>query len=98
MLALIDEYNIVTLPVAGEAGKLADVYVNEGVIPVKYRYDGLHIAIATINDLNYVFSLNFRHINKIKTKTMTSSINIREGYKPIIIASPMEATEDDENE
>jgi len=98
MLALINEYNIVTLPVAGEAGKLADVYVNEGVIPVKYRYDGLHIAIATINDLNYVFSLNFKHINKIKTKTMTNSINIREGYKPIIIASPMEAIEDDENE
>ena len=90
MLALIGEYNIVVLEDEEEARELADIYVNEGVMPEKYRYDGLHIACATINDLEYVFSLNFQHINKVKTKTMTSHINIREGYKPVTIASPME--------
>ena len=90
MLALIAEYNIEVFNAADEARQLADIYVNDGVIPAKYRYDGLHIAVATINDLEYIFSLNFKHINKIKTKAMTSQINIREGYRPIIIASPME--------
>jgi len=96
MLALIDEYNIVVLPASDEAVELANKYVNEGVIPVKYRYDGLHIAVATTNDLEYVFSLNYEHINKLKTKTMTGNINIREGYKPITIASPMEVVEYEE--
>ena len=98
MLALITEYDITVLPASDEARKLADIYVNEGIISAKYRYDGLHIAVTTTNDLDYIFSLNFKHINKVKTKTMTSLINVREGYKPIIIASPMEVIEDDENE
>ena len=98
MLALIKEYGITILPNDEESEILAAIYVKEGIVPAKYLYDGLHIAIATVNNLDYIFSLNFKHINKVKTKTMTGLINIREGYKPIIIASPMEVTEDDENE
>ena len=98
MLELIGEYNITVIPGDNESQDLTDKYVNEGVIPAKYRYDGLHIAIATINDLEYVFSSNFEHINKVKTKTMTGLVNVREGYKPITIASPMEMIEHDENE
>ena len=98
MLSLIEEYGVTVLPADDETQALADIYVGEGVIPAKYRYDGLHIAAATINDLEYVFSLNFKHINKVKTKTMTGLINVRQGYKPIIIASPMEVIDDDEDE
>ena len=90
MLTLITKYNIKVLDYSDEAQDLADIYVNEGVIPEKYSYDGLHIACASVNDLEFIFSLNFQHINKLKTKTMTSNINIREGYKPIAIVSPME--------
>lgn len=50
-------------------------------------------GMATINDLEYIFSLNFQHTNKLKTKTMTGNINIRLGYKPIYICSPMEVVE-----
>jgi len=98
MLALIVEYNIKVLEDSEEARRLADVYVNEGIIPARYRYDALHIAISAINDLEYVFSLNFKHINKIKTKTMTGNVNIMQGYKPIVIASPSEVVDNDENE
>jgi predicted nucleic acid-binding protein len=96
MLGLNTEYNIKVLGVEDEAERLAEIYVNEGVIPARFTYDGLHIAVATTNDLEYVFSLNFKHINKVKTKTMTSIINVREGYRPVTIASPMEVVEDDE--
>ena len=95
MLGLISGYDVKVLKVKYEAERLAEIYVNEGVIPAKFIYDGLHIAIATINDLECIFSLNFKHINKLKTKTMTSVINVREGYRQIIIASPMEVEEDD---
>jgi len=98
MLALITEYNITVLPASDEADILADIYIDERIISDTHRYDSLHIAVTTTNDLEYIFSLNFKHINKIKTKTMTSLINIREGYKPIVIASPMEAIENEEKQ
>ena len=96
MLGLTAEYGIKVLDVSDEAKILGDIYVKEGVIPARFAYDALHIACATANDLDYIFSLNFKHINKLKTKTMTSNINIREGYRPVTIASPMEVIEDDE--
>ena len=96
MLTLINKYDISVLNISDEARELADIYVKDGIIPFKYIYDGLHIACATVNDLEYIFSLNFKHINKLKTKTMTSNTNIREGYRPVIIASPMEVVDVDE--
>jgi predicted nucleic acid-binding protein len=92
MLNLLEKYSVNLLDATHEleAEKLMEIYVTEKMIPENYKYDGLHIAIASINDLDYILSLNFQHINKLKTKTMTDVINIREGYKKIIICSPME--------
>jgi len=98
MLALIDEYNITVIPGDDEARRLSEVYINAGIIPAVQSYDSLHIAIATINDLDYIFSFNFKHINRIKTKAMTSAINLSEGYKPITITTPREVVEHDDNE
>ena len=95
MLGLIPQYGIMVLDISDEARYLAEMYVNEGIIPAKFVYDGYHIACASVNDMEYVFSLNFKHINKIKTKTMTSIINLREGYRPVTIASPMEVVDDE---
>ena len=93
MLALITEYNINVLDYSDEAQDLADIYINEGVIPASKRLDSLHISIAAVNDLQYIFSFNFQHINRVKTKTMTNLINAREGYKSITITVPSEVIE-----
>jgi predicted nucleic acid-binding protein len=98
MLALIGEYNIAIISADVEADRLADIYVSEGVIPAAKRYDGLHISIATINELDCIFSFNFKHINRLKTKTFTALINVKEGYKPITIATPGEVVEHGDDE
>lgn len=90
MLDLVGEYGMVILPVAPEAASLAGMYVSEGVIPAKYRTDSIHIAVTTVEDLDFIVSYNFKHIVKRKTVTMTEGINIREGYKRIGIFSPTE--------
>jgi len=95
MFSLISQYSIITLPVTEEARRLADIYVNEGIIPEKYPTDALHIALSTVNDLDYIVSFNFRHIVKLKTITMTESINMRENYKRIGIFSPTEVIDYD---
>jgi predicted nucleic acid-binding protein len=98
MLALIAEYRIVVLAPNDESVKLANIYVNEGIIPVKYRTDGLHIAIASVNDLDMIVSMNFQHIVKRKTKLATASINALNGYRQIEIVSPMEVVENEDIE
>jgi len=95
MMSLITEYNIAVLAPSDEAVKIADIYVEEGIIPKKYRTDGLHIAIATVNDLDIIISMNFRHIVKRRTILATGKINNLNGYRAIEIYSPMEVIEDE---
>ena len=93
MMSLLTKYNIPVLNMSDEADRLADVYVAEGVIPQKYRTDGLHIAIATVYDLDMIISMNFEHIVKRKTIKMTECINTINGYRAIEIYSPMGVVE-----
>lgn len=90
MLDLIKEYNITVFRRSVEVNELAALYQDEGVLPKRSTTDARHIAIATINDMDMILSLNFEHIVRKKTVLMTGNINIQQGYKPVDIRSPME--------
>ncbi len=90
MLGLIQEYGISYLPASGEAESLADAYVAEGIMSAKYATDALHIAAATVHEMDLIVSYNFKHIVKLKTVTLTEAVNLREGYRKIRIFSPTE--------
>jgi predicted nucleic acid-binding protein len=93
MIALIGKYGITALALNDEAEQLADAYVEQGVIPTKYRTDGIHIAVAAVNDLDMIISMNFQHIVKRKTKIRTGSINALNGYRAVEICTPMEVND-----
>ncbi|MDR1329570.1 MAG: PIN domain-containing protein [Oscillospiraceae bacterium] len=95
MLNLITEYGVTVLQQSGEAVDLAEAYVAAGVIPEKYRTDGLHIATAAVYDMDIIVSLNFTHIVKRKTKLATPGINALRGYRSVEIYNPMEVINDD---
>lgn len=95
MLNLISEFGISTLEESKEAQDLADVYIDAGIIPAKFKLDGIHIAITAINNIDCIISLNFRHINKLKTKTATEVIHKVKGYNSPYICTPMEVFEDE---
>ena len=95
MFSLIDEYSITVLSASEEAERLADIYVSAGVIPLKYRTDGVHIAVAAVNDLDMIISMNFQHIVKRKTKLLTGNINTINGYRAVEIFNPMEVVENE---
>jgi len=97
MLALIGQYGISVLGLDKEAEQLADAYVEQGIIPVKYRTDGVHIAVAAVNDLDMIISMNFQHIVKRKTKLGTGSINALNGYRAVEVYNPMEVSDDESN-
>jgi hypothetical protein len=90
MLSLIGKYGISVIGITDEADRLADVYIREGVISANHRFDSSHIAIASVHDLDFLLSFNFKHINRIRTKRMTELINLKEGYKGVTICTPME--------
>jgi len=97
MIGLIAKYNIILLDADDEAVRISDIYVEEGMIPKKYKTDGLHIALATINRLDMIVSMNFEHIVKEKTIKMTEHINVKNGYRAMGIYSPEEVMKDEEN-
>ena len=97
MKALITGYGIKVIPASEEIIRLADVYKSAGVIPEKYSTDALHIAAATVAGIDYIISLNFRHIVKHKTIIETEIINAREGFKRVFIHTPAEVIDYDEN-
>ncbi|MDR1531983.1 MAG: hypothetical protein LBS62_07340 [Clostridiales bacterium] len=95
MIALIERYGITVLSENDEAVQLANVYVDEGVVPAKYRTDGIHIATAAVNELDILVSMNFTHIVKRKTKLTTPAINALRGYRAVEIYNPMEVINDE---
>ena len=96
MKALIADYGITVIPVSDEVGRLADVYVESGIIPKKFVTDALHIAAVTVAGLDFIVSLNFRHIVKRKTIIETEIINAREGFRRVFIHTPAEVIDHDE--
>jgi predicted nucleic acid-binding protein len=90
MLALIEKHGILILDIDAESERMTNLYIQNNIVPVKYRVDAAHIAIASIHDLDCVLSFNYKHINKLKTKRSTENVNLNEGYKGITICTPME--------
>jgi hypothetical protein len=93
LAGLVGEMKPLLLEVDREAEELAERYIKEGIIPVKYRSDALHIAIAVTNGIAVIVSWNFEHIVKLKTRIMVNGVNRLLGYRDVEICSPEEVFE-----
>lgn len=93
MIGLIKEYGIIVLDESDEAGILAELYQEQEILPRRSTTDARHIAIAAVNDLDMILSLNFEHIVRKKTVLMTGNLNAQYGYRAIDIRSPMEVVD-----
>lgn len=90
LLNTIKKYKMKALENTKEIEKLADVYVNEGIIPRKYHNDALHIAFAIKYKMDAIISWNLTHIVKFKTKYQVKNINEKLKEKDVIICTPEE--------
>jgi hypothetical protein len=80
----------VVLDTSDEVIKLAETYMANNIIPKRKRVDALHLAIASVNEMDIILSFNFKHINKLKTKTLIPATNLLAGYRNIVISQPEE--------
>lgn len=72
--------------------ELLGSYEKHDIIPVKYRNDMLHIALATIADADILVSWNFKHIVRYDKIQQFNAVNIENGYRTVAIYSPREVT------
>ena len=83
-----------------ESRELADKYLLEKAVSSKFYEDALHIAIATINQVNVLASWNFKHIVNLEKIRLYNSVNLKNGYSILEIRTPREILKfnDDDNE
>lgn len=80
------------VPVTPEALDLLARYTAHAIVGPRFRNDMLHIALATVADVDVVVSWNFRHIVHLEKIRAFNAVNLEAGYKSIAIHSPREVT------
>ncbi|MBD3334732.1 MAG: PIN domain-containing protein [Candidatus Eisenbacteria bacterium] len=78
------------LPVTSEALELLRAYESQEILAPRFRNDMLHIAVATVAEVDVLVSWNFRHIVRLDKIRRFNGANLQLGYKPLTIYSPRE--------
>jgi len=78
------------LELTEEVVNLAEVYSSHGALPPKFRNDLLHIALATVANVDVLVSWNFKHIVRLEKIRIFNAVNLELGYKLLQIHSPQE--------
>ena len=87
---LIEEYKPVNLSYNKQVEYLAEKYIDEKIVPIRYNADIIHVAYAVVYNLDVVVSWNLEHLVKLKTRLKVNGINKKEGFKEIEICTPRE--------
>jgi hypothetical protein len=83
------------LEITEEALTLAGVYAGHGALPPRFRNDLLHIAMATVANVDVLVSWNFKHIVRLEKIRIFNAVNLELGYKALQIHSPREVATDE---
>jgi predicted nucleic acid-binding protein len=81
------------LDITPEAVELAERLITQKAVPKQAVEDALHIAIATVNGMDYLLTWNFRHIANAALRTNVELVCRLSGYEPPVICSPLELME-----
>ena len=78
------------LKIDRDVNNLAKVLLSKKAIPEKCPEDALHIAVAAVNEIDFIITWNFKHINNPFLKNTIRNIIINNNYKCPEICSPEE--------
>jgi len=86
--------DIPILDVTEDAENLADELVKQIPLPENAEVDALHIAIATVNGINYLLTWNCAHIANAALQPQIEVICRSAGFEPPTICTPQQLMED----
>lgn len=81
------------LDITPAAIDLAERLIKQRAIPKQAAEDALHIAIATVNGMDYLLTWNFKHIANAAMRANIDMVCRQNGYEPPVICTPMELME-----
>ena len=82
------------LDVTEEVHKLAKALIADGAIPIRAEIDAYHIAVATVNGMDFLLTWNCTHIANAVMRHKIEAVCRSYGYEPPIICTPQELMED----
>lgn len=85
-------YDPEILEISESALELSEEYLKRKILTPKFRDDALHIALASLANVDVLVSWNFRHIVHYDKIRLFNAVNIENGLKSIDIYSPREVT------
>lgn len=91
LLNVIVSYNLDYLLISNndEIEKLVSAYLKEQIVPLNKLLDALHVAISTINNIDFLVSWNFRHLANISKEAKFIAVNTKHNYfHPLRIITP----------
>ena len=77
-----------------EAIMLVDKLIDAGAVPQQSRPDAQHIAIATVNNIEYLVSWNYKHIMNETKRNLINDVCHAAGFQPITLCTPTELIEE----
>jgi predicted nucleic acid-binding protein len=80
------------LEITEEVTAVAAQYAEHSALPSKFYNDLLHIALATVADVDVLVSWNFKHIVRLEKILIFNGVNLELGYKQLQIYSPREVS------
>lgn len=80
------------ITISDAALDLLGTYEARSVLGPKYRADMLHIALASVSNVDVLVSWNFKHIVRFDKIRLFNAANLEQGYKSLAIHSPREVT------
>jgi len=78
------------LAVTDEVESLARALVDRGALPAKAAEDALHVAVATVHEMDYLLTWNCRHIANAEMRRVMRAVCVRHGYEIPLICTPEE--------
>ncbi len=91
-LTVLLDYEPEILEISKEALLLSEEFLKRKIFTSKFRDDALHIAIASLANVDVLVSWNFKHIVHYDKIRQVNAVNIANGLKSIDIYSPREVT------
>ena len=91
IMVVLKEHTPTILEVSEECEELAQFYVDSGILPAKKTEDALHVALATIHQMDILVSWNHRHMANVRKAEQYQAANRICGYrKTPLILTPLE--------
>lgn len=86
------DYGAEVLAVDDKVLDLMLAYKRHKILTEKFENDMMHIALATVNEVDVLVSWNFKHIVHFDKISQFNMVNEKMGYKLVAIYSPREVT------